>query len=236
MNMQNVKLAKGKEITQHPYRDLNWRSYFSESDNRYVIRQFNPPFQGSLEFYRDKFIQEHVALLVLAELGLAPAAEMFFEKDEIFYRHKHLVLFQMNPGAEIIGEVRSSLEGAGFILPPEISFTRMGIDPSGGEVKLFSTAGLVTSHLPLEELLIKVQPKVHGYSVSEYLLVDPMIKTAQDYPPLLEVVANGDWVSWAKTYLLDFLDTPDLYIQESKNIPFIKRALKSGGSKLRLKK
>jgi hypothetical protein len=238
MNMPSVKISKLKEIVSYPYRDLNWRSYFCESDSKYVLREFRNPFQGSYNFYRNKFIEEHVAMLILAEFKLAPEGELFVSGDSVVYRHKHLVLFQMNPGEEIIEEIRSNLESAGFILPPELAYTRFGIDPYDNNVKIFRIDDLITAHLPVEELLIKIQSKVHGLELDEYILMNPMIKTAEDYPKVLTNVANTDWIGWAKTHLEEFLDiaTTDLYLQESKNIPLLQRILKTGGAKLKIKK
>jgi hypothetical protein len=63
----------------------------------------------------------------------------------------------------------------------------------------------------------------------------PLIKVAESYPSLLECVAEKNWMFWVNHYLSDFLDlaTTDLYLQESKNIPLLKRIQKIGGIKIR---
>lgn len=233
----SAKLQKGKELEKYPYRDLNWRSYFCEKDSRYVIREFKCPFQGSLDFYRQKFIEEHIAMLILAELGLAPEGEIFVSEETVYFRHKHLVLFQMNPGPEIMEELLAKLDAAGIITPPEISYTRVGVDVSDGQVKIFRVDDLVTAHLPLEELLVRIKSKIHGYEANEYILIEPSVRATEDYADALDHVKNQTWMSWAESNLDSFLDiaTTDLYLQESKNIPFMKRMVRTGGASIRFK-
>jgi len=235
--MQKEKIILGKEISTYPYKDLSWRSYFSESDAHYIIRKFHTPFQGSIEFYKRKFLEEHIAMLILAEFNLAPEAEIFVDGDDIFYRHKHIVLFQHKPQTRLVKDFCLKMEALNFIIPEDFSFTRIGVDVFDGCIKIFRVDDLVFSHLPLE-ILIKIQTKVHGIDVDEFSLLNSTIKVAEDYPDLLDCVANKNHVAWLNHNFLDFLDlaTTDLYLQESKNIPFLRRAKMTGGAKIRLKR
>lgn len=231
------KLIKGKELEKYPHRDLNWRSYFSETDSSYVIREFKNPFQGSLDYYRQKFIEEHIAMLVLAELGIAPEGDLFVYPDAIYYRHKHIVLFQMKPEDSVLSDLSKRLDASGIVAPSDLSYTRIGVDVSDGKVKIFRVDDLVTSQLPLEELLVRIKSKVHGFEANEFILMEPSVRAIEDYAEVIDHVRNKSWMSWAETHLDSFLDiaTTDLYLQESKNIPFMKRMCRTGGARLRLK-
>lgn len=238
MSTQILKVTKGKEVGKAHYLDTTWRSYYNEQDPSQILREFNSPYRSSSDYYLKKFIESHISLLVLAELGLAPEGELFVCDGSATYIHKDLNLFQTSPGADVLEEFLGKLDAAGIITPPEISFSRLGVDPSDGNIKIFDVESLVVSHLPLEELLVKIKNKIHGFEATEYTLMEPAIEATEDYESVLKKVRDKDWIGWANNNIPSFLDmaTSDEVLRESYNLPFLKRMFRTGGAPIRFKK